>query len=84
MEICKVRQHENTLLSKKVGQVFEVECFGKRLEERYLRRLLEVGLTRGTKVRVLRKSVRGKTYLIEVRGVVFSLQKEILGQIFVR
>ena len=84
MECCAFKKEENTLFSKDVGQSFETIGFGPDLGDKYLRRLLEIGLTIGTSIRLIRKSIRGKTILIEVRGVVYSIQKEIAVQIIVK
>lgn len=40
------------------------------------RRLLELGLTAGQKVKVLRRSLAGGVLLIEVRGYTLSLRRE--------
>lgn len=47
------------------------------------RRLLELGFTPGTRVRVLRKSLLGQAYLIEIRGFTLSMRREILAHIIV-
>ena len=41
------------------------------------RRLLELGLTVGQKVRVLRRSLAGGVLLIEIRGYTLSLRRDI-------
>ena len=40
------------------------------------RRLLELGLTAGQKVKVLRRSLAGGVLLVEVRGYTLSLRRE--------
>lgn len=84
MNICSLKMYGDTLFSQKVGSVSEVASFGAALGDKYLRRLLEIGLTCGTRLRVLKKSIRGKTLLIDVRGVAFSMEKEIALQIYVK
>ena len=84
MNICSLQMYGDTLFSQKVGSAPEVVSFGAGLGDKYLRRLLEIGLTCGTRLRVLKKSIRGNTLLVDIRGVAFSLEKEIALQIFVK
>ncbi len=48
------------------------------------RRLLELGFTPDTKVRILRKSLLGQAYLVEIRGFVLSMRKEILTNVLIK
>jgi len=43
------------------------------------RRLLELGFTRGVKARVVRKSLLGNAYMIELRGYTLTLRKDIVS-----
>ncbi len=45
------------------------------------RRLLELGFTPGTRVKVLRRSLLGQAYLVEIRGFTLSMRKEILAYV---
>ena len=47
------------------------------------RRLLELGLTAGQKVRIVRKSLLGKAYLLEVRGYTLSMRKNLVAFLMV-
>ena len=47
------------------------------------RRMLELGLTTGQKVRVARKSILNKVLLIEIRGYMLSIRKNIADHILV-
>lgn len=47
------------------------------------RRLLELGFTSGQKVKVVRKSLLGETYLIELRGYSISMRKELAKYLIV-
>ena len=51
--------------------------------EKIKRRLLELGFTRGEKVRVVRKSLLGKVRLVEIRGYTLSLRQDITKGIIV-
>ena len=84
MKSCGIIGENNTLSFKKIGEVFVVAQFKNTIDTKYLRRLMEIGLTIGTSIRLLKKSIRGKTLLVEIRGVVYSMQKEIASQIIVK
>ena len=47
------------------------------------RRLLELGLTEGQKIRVVRKSLLGKAFLIEVRGYSLSIRKNLASFVLI-
>lgn len=41
------------------------------------RRLLELGFTSGQMIKVVKKSILGETYLIELRGYCISMRKSL-------
>ncbi len=48
------------------------------------RRLGDLGFTEGQNVRLVRKSLLGKVYLIELRGYTLSVRKDILKAVLVK
>ena len=66
-----------TLDKQKVGVVFEIEdvfCANKRL----LFRLLEFGFVPGQKVKIFKKSILGKVFIINIRDGFLSIRKNLL------
>ncbi len=61
------------------GRFFEICGISKSASIKIKRRLLELGLTEGQKVRVCRRSLLGKVLLIEIRGYTLSLRRDIAG-----
>ena len=68
----------------KIGAVYRIAGFASSVHLKIKRRLLELGLTLGQKVRVVRKSLIGKAYLIEVRGYTLSVRKTLASFVLVR
>ena len=68
-----------SLLKAKKNVFFKIEDISNNAPLRIKRRLLELGFTSGTKVRVLRKSLIGQAYLVELRGFTLSMRKDILA-----
>jgi Fe2+ transport system protein FeoA len=66
----------STMTTGSVGHVLDVHAMDATGE-----RLLEMGLTPGTLVRVLRRSVFGGPLVVEVRGYVLSLGNKQAHQI---
>ena len=71
-----------SLEKAKIGVYFKIVGFFESIPLKIKRRLLELGLTKGQKVRVVRKSLLAKAYLIEVRGYTLSIRKSLTS--FVR
>ena len=59
----------------KAGEWGEIEGFNPG-DDNYKRKLLSLGLTKGTKVRVLRVAPLGDPMEVEVRGFQLSLRKQ--------
>lgn len=68
---------ENAILQKS----YIIKYVNENLSYKYTRRLYELGFIPNEKIEVLRKSLQRKTFLVAIRGVVFSLQKELASQI---
>lgn len=65
----------------KIGQEGRIETFSEKCPIKIKRRLLDLGFTTGTKVRLVRKSILNKVVLLELRGYVLSLQKKIANYV---
>ena len=61
-----------------------VDRLDEKASPKLRRRLLELGFTRGQKLRVRRKSILGQTYLVEIRGYILTLRKNIMQFVVVR
>lgn len=68
----------SSLAPGNVGKVAKVEGKGSRI-----RRLLEMGLVRGTTLKVLRKAPLGDPIEVELRGYLLSLRREEAEHILV-
>ena len=68
----------------KCGVYYSIIGYSQQTPLKIKRRLLELGLTGGQKVRVVRKSLLGKAYLIEVRGYTLSMRKGLTSFVEVR
>ena len=66
--------------SGKYGKLVEIDEY---LAPNIKRRMLELGLTTGQKIRVTRKSILNKVLLIETRGYMLSIRKNIASHIWV-
>ncbi len=71
------------LLNADMRKYYQVVGFDKNLPLPIKRRLLDLGFTSGQEVRLLRKSLLGKAYLIEIRDFVLTLRNNIVSQILV-
>lgn len=72
-----------SLEKAKVGVYHSIQGYEKSAPKKMIRRLLELGLTKGQKVRIVRKSLFGKAYLIEVRGYVLSIRKALASFVLI-
>ena len=66
-------------LSKiKMNKSYLLNGFTNSLPLKLKRRLLDLGFTRGEKIVFYNKSLLGKTYLVQIRGVMLSLRDQIV------
>lgn len=47
------------------------------------RRLCELGFIKGQKIKLIKKSLLGKVFLVEIRGYILSLRRNIIASIYV-
>lgn len=71
-----------TLDRAKKGEVCKIVGFNGQFD-RILRRFLELGLSRGQKVKIVSTSLQNKVVLIEIRGYVLSVRKNLLDRVVV-
>lgn len=71
------------LLKAKLGVFYKINDITYNLGDNVKRRLLDLGFTKGEKIRVVGKSLLKKAYLIEIRGYTLTLKKDIVSCILV-
>ena len=71
-----------TLDKVKVGQTVKIVGYACETD-RIFRRFLELGLSRGQEVKVHKTSILNKVALIEVRGYVLSVRRNLLERVVV-
>ena len=65
------------LTNLKKGGYRKIVVVDKSAPLKVRRRLLELGFTSGQMIKVVRKSLLGETFLIELRGYQISMRKEL-------
>ena len=69
--------NENLLVCSRVGQSYKIKNIQNTLETKYRLRLLELGFLPDEEIVLKQKSLKKKTFLVEVRGNMFVLQENI-------
>ena len=69
--------YQNSLVSSRVGQPYKIKKIQTNLEIKYRLRLLELGFLPGEEIILKQKSLKKKTFLVEVRGNMFVIQENI-------
>ena len=69
--------YQNSLVSSRVGQPYKIKKIQTNLETKYRLRLLELGFLPGEEIILKQKSLKKKTFLVEVRGNMFVIQENI-------
>ena len=67
----------------KLNAFFVIDDFYGQVPTKIKRRLLDLGFTKGQRVKVLRKSILGKVFLVEIRKFVLSLREEVAQYVLV-
>ena len=70
------------LLQAKIGKPYRIAGF-ENAPVKIRRRLLELGLTKGQKIVLSRKSLLGKALLVDVRGYCLSLRSDVAKVVMV-
>lgn len=73
-----------TLKKASCRKLYEVVELNKVAPLKIRRRLCDLGLTSGQKVKLVRKSLLGKVLLIEVRGYTLSVRADIAEAVIVK
>lgn len=73
----------DNLLNIKQGEYCTINQISLSSPPAIHRRLLDLGFTKGQKIRTIGKSLLKKAYLIEIRGYVLTLRKDIAAYILV-
>ena len=71
------------LLKAKLGVFYKINDITYNLGDNVKRRLLDLGFTKGQKIRLIGRSLLKKAYLIEIRGYTLTLKKDIVSCILV-
>ncbi len=72
------------LLEIKLGTYAYIDGISNLASTKIKRRLLDLGFTKGQKVRCVHKSMLGKDFLLELRHFTLSLRGEIVKYILVK
>lgn len=73
----------DNLLKGKVGKLYTIKGISENAPIKIKRRILELGFTRGQGVKIIRKSLLGKAFLIEIRGFILTIRKNIAELILI-
>lgn len=71
------------LIATKLGHFATICGFADSTPIKIKRRLLDLGFTKGQKIKVVRKSTLGKDYMVELRYFTLTLRGDILRYILV-
>lgn len=71
------------LSSVKLNKPFSISDFSPSLNLNVKRRLFDLGFVKGTKIKVLRKSLLGRAFLVEIRGYCLTIKRDIASSIMV-
>ena len=72
------------LLECKFNRSYILAGFDSVLSFKVKRRLCELGFTEGQEIKMVRKSLLGKAYLVELRGYTLSLRSDIIEAVLVK
>ena len=71
------------LKNVKTGKYYKILDISQYATDKIRRRLLELGFTSGEYIKIIRKSLIGKTLLVEIRGYILSIRDSISQNIIV-
>ncbi len=67
----------------KIGGEGKIESISPSASLKLKRRLLELGFTQGQNVKLVRRSLLSHAFLVEIRGYVLSVKREIAALVIV-
>ena len=73
----------DNLSNASCGKFYSVKGIEPSSPIKIKRRILELGFTSGQNVKLIRKSLLGKAYLVELRGFTITIRKDIAKMILV-
>lgn len=73
----------DNLLNAKIGKFYTIKGVLKTAPIKIKRRILELGFTKGQSVKISRKSLLKKAFLVEIRGYILTIRKDIAGLILI-
>lgn len=66
-----------TLKNAKTGKFYTIKNLSEFASDKIVRRLFDLGFTPMQKIKLVRKSLIGKTFLVEVRGYILSMRASV-------
>ena len=79
----KCLSFKSTLATCEIGNKFKIKQVLEGQDFKYQLRLFELGFLQGEEVFVKQKSLKQKTFLVEVRGITFVLQENLAKRVIV-
>lgn len=77
-------KHSNLCVSDlQIGEVGDIWGYSEDINEKFKRRLLELGFVVGEKVKIENTSIMKDVFLVAVRGCLMSVRREILNFVYV-
>ena len=73
-----------TLQKAKVGKFYKILKLSEYSSDKIVRRLFDLGFTSNQDIRLVRKSLIGKTFLVELRGYTISLRSSVAQAIILQ
>lgn len=67
----------DNLINAKKEKYYKIKGISEYAPIKIKRRILELGFTRGQSVKVVRKSLLAKSYLVEIRGFTLTIRRDI-------
>lgn len=71
------------LANGKVGSFYKIKGIDIAAPLKIKRRILELGFTLGQALKLARKSLLGKAFLVEIRGYTLTIRKDIAQYILI-
>lgn len=71
------------LIKCKFNKFFVINNIDESLSLSLKRRLFDLGFTKGQKIKILKKSLLGKTYLLQIRDYTLSMRDYLVNALWV-
>lgn len=73
-----------TLKKAKVGKYYRIQNLSEFAPDKIVRRLFDLGFTPLQQVKIIRKSLIGKAFLVEIRGYTLSLRSTVAEAVILK